>query len=374
MRNKIIISVNSTWNLVNFRSGLIHALHAQGYEIVAVSPPDKYVDKLLSLGVKYIPLSIDSKGVNPIADIFLFFRYLRIFLREQPDIYLSYTVKPNIYGSWAAHFFNVPVINNIAGLGAIFIANGWLKRIVKQLYRVALSRSCHVFFQNDEDKDVFLDGILSDGDKISVLPGSGIDLHHFSYTNRERSGSVVNFLLIARMLWDKGVGEYVEAARILKSKYGNINFSLLGFVDVLNPSAISHDVVDSWEKEGVVTYLGATDDVRPFIINTDCIVLPSYREGTPRSLLEAAAMGRSIVTTAVPGCKDVVSHGVNGLLCQPRNIDDLVDKLEQVFLMSADARAEMGRMGRMMIEAKYDEKIVISAYLSKINTLLHSTD
>ena len=246
MRNKIIISVNSTWNLVNFRSGLIHALHAQGYEIVAVSPPDKYVDKLLSLGVKYIPLSIDSKGVNPIADIFLFFRYLRIFLREQPDIYLSYTVKPNIYGSWAAHFFNVPVINNIAGLVAIFIANGWLKRIVKQLYRVALSRSCHVFFQNDEDKDVFLDGILSDGDKISVLPGSGIDLHHFSYTNRERSGSVLNFLLIARMLWDKGVGEYVEAARILKSKYGNINFSLFGFVDVLNPSAISHDVVESW--------------------------------------------------------------------------------------------------------------------------------
>ena len=374
MRNKIIISVNSTWNLVNFRSGIIQALHEQGYDIVAVSPPDKYVDKLLLLGIRYIPLSIDSKGLNPIADLLLFFRYLKIFLREQPDIYLGYTVKPNIYGSWVAHLFNVPVINNIAGLGSIFIANGWLKRIVQQLYRFALSRSSHVFFQNDDDKDMFLDGVLTNREKISVLPGSGIDLHHFSYAVSESSGDVIKFLLIARMLWDKGVGEYIEAARILKRKYGNIQFSLLGFVDVLNPSAISREVVDSWEKEGVVTYLGAADDVRPFIINADCIVLPSYREGTPRSLLEAAAMGRPIVTTAVPGCKDVVSHGVNGLLCQPRNIDDLVDKLEQVFLMSADARAEMGRRGRMMIEAKYDEKIVISAYLSKINTLLQPTD
>lgn len=373
---KVVIALNSAWNLVNFRAGLIKALVSAGYDVVAVAPPDKYSDNLKELGCRYVPIALDSKGINPFVDFKLLVRFFLILQRERADVYLGYTVKPNVFGSIAAHALGVPVVNNVAGLGSVFIKDGWLVRLVRQLYKLAFSRSTKVFFQNDDDLRMFVDaGLVSIG-QADRIPGSGVDLVRFSDVRQvpiDGSGCI-RFLLIARMLRDKGVFEYVEAARLLKMRYGNVEFGLLGFVDVDNPTAISRVKVDEWVAEGVVTYLGVSDDVASEIAKVDCVVLPSYREGVPRTLLEAAAMGRPIVTTDAVGCRDVVDHGVNGFLCKVKDAADLAEKMEKIILLSPFERREMGLSGRRKVELEFDERLVVEKYLQAVESVLrHST-
>ncbi len=362
---KVVIALNTAWNLVNFRSGLIRALVDSGYEVVAVAPPDEYASRLAALGCRFVPLPMDNKGTHPGRDLLLLWRFYQVLRRERPGVYLGYTVKPNIYGSLASHALGIPVINNIAGLGAVFIKDSWLTRLVRGLYRLALSRSAKVFFQNDDDRQMFVSGGLVGQAVTDRLPGSGIDLDKFAPVILP-SQSPTRFLLIARMLWDKGVGEFVEAAGLLKRRGTNADFCLLGFLDVQNPAAISRKQMDLWVQEGVVLYLGVSDDVRAMIAAADCVVLPSYREGTPRTLLEAAAMGRPIITTDAVGCRDVVDDGMNGYLCRPRDADDLADKMERMAAMSLAERAAMGLRGREKVEREFDEKIVIGKYIDAI--------
>lgn len=369
MKGKLIIALNTAWNLYNFRAGLIRALVAEGYEVVAVAPTDEYAGRLSELGCRFVPLEMDNRGTHPGRDLLLLLRFVWLFRKERPNVYLGYTVKPNIYGSLAAHALGIPVINNIAGLGSVFIKNSWLTRLVRWLYRVALSRSRCVFFQNNDDLDLFVKAGLVAPDKVARLPGSGIDLRAFqpipavSLNNRS-----FRFLLVSRMLWDKGVLEYVNAARIVRQIYPDVEFNLLGFLDVQNPTAISSEQMAAWVKEGVICYHGATDDVKPYLAEADCVVLPSYREGTPRSLLEAVAMGKPIITTDAIGCRDVVDDGVNGFLCLPKNTDDLAEKMEKMVLLEPQRRSEMGKMGRQKVEREFDEKIVIERYLAMIET------
>lgn len=370
VNNKIVIALNAAWNLVNFRAGLIRALVAAGYEVVAVAPPDSYAPRLAKLGCRYIPLLMDNKGTHPGRDLLLFWRFLQLMRKEKPSIYLGYTVKPNIYGSLAAHLSGVPVINNIAGLGTVFIQEGWLTRLVRGLYRLALSRSVKVFFQNNEDRGLFVSGKLVSDTITGRLPGSGIDLGRF--IPMPLPGKIpLRFLLIARMLWDKGVGEFVEAARILKKQGVDAEFCLLGFLDVQNPTAISRQQMDEWMDEGIIRYLGVSDNVVEEIELADCVVLPSYREGIPRTLLEAAAMARPIVTTDSVGCRDVVDDGVNGYLCKPRDAVDLADKISKVIALLHSERTAMGLRGREKIEREFDERIVIDKYLGAIKEILN---
>jgi glycosyltransferase involved in cell wall biosynthesis len=365
---KVVIALNTAWNLVNFRAGLIRALVAEGYEVVAVAPNDEYAPRLAELGCRFVALPMDNKGTHPGRDLLLFFRFLNLLRRERPDMFLGYTVKPNVYGSLAAHILGIPVVNNIAGLGAVFIRDNWLTRLVRLLYKTALSRSRHVFFQNDEDMRLFVEQGLVASDKVSRLPGSGVDLSTFRYAPMlPLENRTFHFLLAARLLWDKGVGEYVEAARMVRRKYPTAKFQLLGFLDVQNPTTVSSAQMDDWVKEGVVEYLGVADDVKPYMAAADCVVLPSYREGVPRSLLEAAAIGRPIVTTDAAGCRDAVDDGVNGLLCRVGDADDLADKLLRMIAMTPEDRELMGQAGRRKMELEFDEKIVIRRYLEVIN-------
>ena len=371
MSKKIVIALNTAWNLVNFRAGLIRALVAQGYEVVALAPHDEYAPRLAALGCRFVALPMDNQGTHPGRDLLLFFRFLKLLGHERPDVFLGYTVKPNIYGSMAAHVLGIPVINNIAGLGTVFIRDSWLTRLVRLLYKTALSRSRHVFFQNNEDMRLFVESGLVSPAKISRLPGSGIDLNIFSFVPIDPSQDrPFRFLLVARLLWDKGVGEYVAAARIVRRKYPTARFQLLGFLDVKNKTAVSSTKMDDWVREGVVEYLGVADDVKPYLAATDCVVLPSYREGVPRSLLEAAAMGRPIVTTNAVGCRDVVDDGVNGLLCHVRDAGDLAKKLECIIAMTPDERERMGDAGRKKMGREFDEKIVIEQYLLAIGKIV----
>lgn len=366
MKPKIVIALNTAWNFVNFRAGLIRALIAAGYEVVAVAPNDSYAARVVALGCRFVPLPMDNQGTHPGRDLLLLVRFYKLLARERPDIYLGYTVKPNVYGSLAAHALGIPVINNIAGLGSVFIKENWLARLVRGLYRIALSRSSKVFFQNNDDRALFVDGGLVRPAMTDRLPGSGIDLVRFLPMALPAQPRL-RFLLIARMLWDKGIGEYVEAARLLKQRGVSADVCLLGFLDVQNPAAISRQQMDEWEAEGAVRYLGVSDSVTDELAATDCVVLPSfYREGVPRTLLEAAAMGRPIITTDTVGCREVVDDGVNGYLVQPRDANDLAEKMEWMISLSSGARTEMGRRSREKVEREFDEKIVIGKYLEAI--------
>ena len=372
---KIIITANTTWNLVNFRSGLISKLVENGFEVIAVSPEDGYRDRLERLGCRYVPLAMDNKGTHPVHDFQLMLGFLKVFLRERPDAVLAYTVKPNVYASLAAQLTGIPIINNISGLGTAFIRGGWMAALVSLLYRVGLSRSKRVFFQNDDDRTLFLEKGLVKRAQTDLLPGSGIDLVHFNamkYGAVEHNENNLVFLMVARLLWDKGVCEYVDAARIVKKRYPETRFQLLGFLDVKNQTAVPREDVELWVREGIVEYLGTSDDVRPFLAASDCVVLPSYREGTPRSLLEAAAMAKPLIATDVPGCREVVQEGVNGYLCEVCNANDLADKMLKLTVMPLELRLLMGTQSRNMAETRFDEQIVIRKYLEVINEVTGS--
>jgi glycosyltransferase involved in cell wall biosynthesis len=378
---KVLIALNSAWNLLNFRAGLIKALVADGHTVVLAAPADENVPALVTLGLRFVDVPMHTHGTNPLTDLVLLWRYVWLLQREQPDVLLAYTAKPNVYASLAARWLGVPVVNNIAGLGSVFIKGGWLARVLKGLYRLALSRSHRVFFQNPDDYRQFVDKSLVRALQCAILPGSGVDLQRFQpvplpnlQVEGEQNLQSTNdrhfvFLMVARILKDKGLQEFADAARLLKSNYPWAEFALIGFKDSQNPNAVSEEQLALWQENGWVTYWGSSADVREPLSLADCVVLPSYREGTPRTLLEAAAMGRPLVATNVPGCREVVLHGLNGLLCRPRDSQDLADQMQAILQMPAEQLAQMGQASRHWVEERFDEKLVIEAYRKVLDEL-----
>lgn len=366
-RTKILIALNTAWNLANFRTGLITALQREGYDVVAASPFDEHAARI---PCRFVELPMDAGGTKILKDAALLLRFVRLLRRERPDVFLGYTIKPNVYGSFAAHLLGIPVINNVAGLGAVFIRGGWLARFVRGLYRLALSRSAHIFFQNPDDLALFVEQKLVSPSRTSLLPGSGVDTTRFTPAAAPTvdADTPFRFLLVARLLRDKGVLEYVEAARELRLQHGTkIECCVLGFADVQNPTAITREELNVWVADGVINYLGEADDVRPHMARAHCVVLPSYREGTPRSLLEAAAMAKPIVTTDAPGCREVVTDAVNGYLCRVQDAADLREKMQRVVDLNADALHEMGAASRCIAEERFDERLVVAKYLKRIS-------
>lgn len=317
-----------------------------------------------TLDVERIAIRIDRAGMNPFADLKLFAEYRRLLRQLRPAAYLGYTIKPNIYGSLAAASLGIPALPNVSGLGTAFIRGGMLQSIVTRLYRFGFARAPVVFFQNDEDQRLFVERRIVRPGQARVLPGSGVDLARFEPAPLPDAPPV--FLLIARLLRDKGVVEFVEAARALRSIMPDARFQLLGPIDEGNRTAITRAELDSWTSEGVVEYLGTTDDVRPFIAAASAVVLPSYREGLPRSLLEGAAMGRPLIAADVPGCRDVVEEDVNGYLCAPRDADALAGAMRRLANLSAAEQLAMGKAGRRRVQERFSEEIVVRAYLDVI--------
>ena len=303
---KILITANSAWYISNFRSNLITKLITDGHEVSILAPHDESVEDLLKLGCQYKDLKMDKKGTSPLRDFFLVVRFYFFFRELRPDCVLSYTVKNNIYGSLAASILKIPILPNVSGLGTAFAEGGWLNNVVTHLSKLAFSKLPKVIFQNEEDKKLFIKKkILNESQTLRVL-GSGVDLDHFSHSPLPGEEQVA-FLLLARMIWHKGVGQFVGATQLLIQEGYEINSRLLGFVDVENKNAISREQIIKWQNDGIIHYAGSTKDVRPYIEAADCVVLPSYyREGVPRSLLEAAAMGRPIITSDSVGCRDTV--------------------------------------------------------------------
>jgi glycosyltransferase involved in cell wall biosynthesis len=358
---KVVLAINAAWNIANFRSGLIRGLQADGWEVVAMAPRDAHVPRIEALGCRFVDMPMHAGGTNPWHDWRLYRRYRAALAAERPTAYLGFTIKPNVWGSLAAQRLGIPVINNIAGLGTAFIRTGWLTAVARTLYRAGLRRSHAVLFQNDDDRRYFIDSGLVDAARTGRVPGSGVDLAHFAVAPLP-DAKPLRLLFIGRLLRDKGVVELVEAARLLQAQQVQVRIALLGFLDVANRSAISRAEVLAWQAEGLVGYLGSTDDVRPHIAAAHAVVLPSYREGVPRTLLEGAAMGRPLIASDVIGCRDAVDDGVNGLLVRVRDAADLAAQIRRFVELDDSARAAMGAASRAKVEREFDERTVVDTY------------
>ena len=366
---KVAIVINSAWQGYNFRLNLAREFKENSYKVVFVAPEDgKYSDKLKQ-EFEFFSVDFKAGGINPIDDLKACFSLYKAYKENRFDIVLNFTIKPNIYSAMVAKLLNINSINNITGLGTVFIKKTLITTIVKLLYRVSLACSTHVFFQNSEDRNYFLSKGLVSANKCKAIPGSGVDTNKFTPIDVDTDG-IFRFLLVARVIQDKGIFEYIDAACILQNKYSNIEFGLLGELDSINRTAISKKKILEFHNDGVINYIGKTDNVREQLANSDCVVLPSYREGSPRSLMEASSMAIPIITTDVVGCRQVIDDGVTGLLCQVKDSSDLVLKMEEILNMTENDREYMGKSGREKMLKEFDESIVINEYINTINNIL----
>jgi glycosyltransferase involved in cell wall biosynthesis len=364
---RIVIALNTSWNIYNFRMSLLKALREQGHEVHTVAPVDEFTNRLTEAGCLHHVLKMDSRGANLIKDMGLFFEFMSVYKKIKPDLILQFTIKPNIYGTLAARVLNIPVINNVCGLGTVFLKKGIVSAIAKRLYKIAFRYPKKVYFQNEDDLLLFTSEKLVAQEITGLLPGSGINISEFVPV--QQKNKIFTFLLVARLIYDKGIEEFIEAIKILK-KYGvEARFQLLGGKDPEHKRGIPANVIDEWVKDGWVEYLGKVENVRDYINAADCVVLPSYREGSPRSLMEAASLQKPIITTNVAGCRQVVEDYYTGFLCEVKNPEDLAVKMDKMMKLSEAERRQMGVNGRRKMEREFSDSHVIRKYLTLINEL-----
>ena len=362
----ICLVCNTSFAIHTYRQGLIRTLIANGATVTVIAPRDRTTALLEQMGCRFVELHVASKGTNPRDDLRTFAALYRHYRAIKPDIVFHYTIKPNIYGTVAGWLARVPSIAVTTGLGYVFIQKSRAAIVAKALYRFAFRFPREIWFLNGDDQRAFVESrLLAHPERARLLNGEGVDLSYFAYTP-PRQKQNFTFVLIGRLLWDKGLGEYVEAARILHKRHPMARFQLLGPAGVDNPSAVTLDTVRAWEREGLIEYLGEAHDVREHIASADCVVLPSYREGVPRTLMEASAMGRPIVATDVPGCREVVADGITGFLCEAKSAVSLADKLQAMMALSSEERRVMGERGRKKVAAEFDEQSVIAQYLTTL--------
>jgi glycosyltransferase involved in cell wall biosynthesis len=365
---KIAIVINTSWNIYNFRLGFIKALQRAGHEVHTIAPLDEFTPHLVEAGCIHHNMRMDRRGANPIKDLALTGELFLTYLKVRPDIILHYTIKPNIYGTFAAALLGIPVINNVCGLGTVFLKKNFASAIAIALYKFAFLFPVKVFFQNQDDLNLFVSKKLISKSQADLLPGSGIDLNEFRPAEFKRNHHFT-FLMISRLIIDKGVIEYIRAIETLRSRGIIARFQLLGHADPEHTRGIELNTIEEWIVNDKVEYLGTTNNVASLIANADCIVLPSYREGTPRALLEAACCAKPIVATDVPGCRQVVIDNFNGLLCKLKDADDLADKMENMLKMKDIQLKQLGENGRKLVERNYDQAIVIEKYINAIGKL-----
>jgi glycosyltransferase involved in cell wall biosynthesis len=359
---KIAVVLNTSWNIYNFRMNFIKELLSQGHEVHTVAPADEYTRHLTEAGCIHHRIKMDSRGANPVKDSALILELFLTYRRIKPDVILHYTIKPNVYGTIAASLLRIPVINNVCGLGTVFLKKNLVSAVAIFLYRISFRFAHKVFFQNSDDLKLFINKNLVSPEAADLVPGSGIDLNKFQPVEYKRNAKFT-FLLISRLITDKGVLEYVEAVKKLKENGFQATFQVLGAKDPEHKRGIKIHVIDEWINSQTIDYLGTTNDVRQFIHQADCIVLPSYREGTPRTLLEAASSSKPIIATDVPGCNHVVVHDFNGLLCKIKDSNDLANKMEEIAGFGDEKLKQFGINGRLKMQAEYDESYVINKYL-----------
>lgn len=366
---KFVLFANTDWYLYNFRRSLALELQSGGHDVLLISPPGEYGQKLLEMGLKWRPLPMERRSLNPARELWLLAYLVRLFRREAPDVVHSFTVKCAIYGSIAARIAKVPVrVNAVAGMGYVFASDDLKARFLRYpvfiFLRVALAGvGCRLILQNPDDVQEFLSAGLIERDRVRLIRGSGVDLAKFSPSVRaqgKEDGSTWVVLMAARLLWDKGVSEYVECARKLRDRKVNVRMILAGMPDDGNPAAVSRAHLEGWAHEGLIEWLGHVDDMPTLLNEIDVFVLPSfYREGTPRSLIEAAGCAKALITTDMPGCREVVSDQDTGLLVPPRDAGALAVAIEKL-VSDPELAHRLGVAARAKALAEFDERSVIA--------------
>ncbi|MET3008695.1 glycosyltransferase family 4 protein [Stenotrophomonas koreensis] len=361
---KIVLFANTDWYLYNFRRSLALALREAGYDVLLVSPDGPYGEKLRALGLRWEPVPMDRSSLNPLREALVLVHLARLFRREQPDIVHGFTIKCAVYGSLAAR---------MAGMGYVFISNSFkarvLRPIVRLLLRLALGGGgARLILQNPDDVALFEQAALVDSTQVRLIPGSGVDCSRFAARQPRNSDGPLRVLLAARLLWDKGIAEYIEAARQLRGQGRPLQFLLAGDPDPGNPAAVDEATVRGWVADGTVEWLGHVDDMPALFASVDMVVLPSYREGLPKGLIEAAACALPLVTTDVPGCREVVSDGVDGLLVPARDADALARAIARL-QDDPELAQRLGEAARAKALAEFDERIVIARTMAVYDEL-----
>lgn len=366
MKPKLVIAYNDCRYVYKFKQNLIRAIQSHGYAITVIAPHDAYAERLASINVSFIPLEIGGRDVNPFRQAYTLWRLRRTLKALRPAAILLFGAKPNILGGFAAMGLNGRVVHNITGLGTTFLRGSYQRNFMLSLYRFAMRSSDTVFFQNIEDKNLFEDSNAVTAEKALLIPGSGVDLLKFS--DLPVSTAPVNRVtFIGRLLFDKGIREFLSAINSLSPSYPHVTFTILGGMEQAVDVGVSCQELSELVQAANIQYLGEVEDVRPYIARSICVVLPSYREGLPRVLLESLAMGVPVIATDVPGCRDVAQHNVNGYLCEVKNEIALRDAMIKMLELPLEKRLLMGSRGRQYIERNFDEKIVIDHYLRAIH-------
>ena len=369
MSIKIALVSNSSWSFYKFRKGIIKNLIDLGYEVILMSPKDEFINELLHLGTKFFELKkMSAKGINPINDIQCYLELKSIYNNIKPDIIFHYTIKPNIYGTYAAYKNKIKNIAVITGLGYTFLNKGIVSKVAIILYKFALNKANKIWFLNVDDKNIFIEKKIASIEKLHIIKGEGIDCNYFMPRKYKETNSIkeVEFLFIGRLLLDKGIKEYYESAKLLREKYPTVKCSILGFLNSNNPQAIDSKEFQKWIDSGIINYYGSVNDVRTYLENCSCVVLPSYREGLSTVLLEAASMCKPLIASNIAGCKEVVDNKLTGFLVEPYSSKDLVDKMEKFFLLTDLEKKIMGEKGREKIQKEFSIENIYEEYKKAI--------
>lgn len=358
--SKVLFLVNHDIVIYNFRLEIVERLLAEGHQVVISSPYGERIDALVELGCEFRPIEIARHGMNPVQELKLLRDYMSLIKEVKPDIVLTFTIKPNIYGGMACTILNVPYVVNITGLGTAVENGGIVQQITVMLYRLALTKVQRVFFQNEENRQFFADRKLAVA-KHAMLPGSGVNLERFSVLEYP-GDETTEFVFISRIMKEKGADQYLEAAEYIRSKYPNTRFHVCGFCEQAYEQRLKE-----LHNRGVIYYHGLVRDVRQVIAKTHCTIHPTYYpEGLSNVLLESAACGRPLITTDRSGCREVIDHGVNGFVVKQKDSRDLIEKIEKFLAMPWEQRRDMGLAGRAKVEKEFDRRIVVEKYLEEV--------
>lgn len=367
MQKRVLILSNHFITLYNFRKELIKKLVEDRHEVFISMPKSKENNFFSNMGCKIIEIPVDRRGINPIKDIGLILNYIKIMKKVKPDVVLTYTIKPNIYGGIASRMCRNKVIHTVTGLGTVYIQDMWLKNIVVLLNRIAFKGASKVFFLNEDNESFYKQlKIISRKQDTSIVPGSGVNLEEFKYIELPTSKKII-FTFVGRVLKDKGIEEFLLAAKELKNNYDNLEFQVVGFVEESKYIQLLKD----YQNQGIIRYLGKRNDIPQIIAGSSCIVLPSYGEGRGTVLQEGAAVGRPLITCDTYGCKDNVEDGYNGYLCKVVDVDSLVAAMEKFIKLPNEEKVMMGKKSREKAEKEFDRNIVIKSYIEAIEKIVN---
>ena len=356
---KVLIMANFDVGLYQFRRELIQSL-LERHQVLLSLPDGSLVRPLEEMGCVFLDTPVDRRGINPVTDLKLFGRYLKLLRKQKPDLVITYTIKPNVYGGLACRMMRIPYAVNITGLGTAFQKQGMLRKLVTFLYKIALKKAKVVFFENSANRDLFADERIVSREKTCLLNGAGVNLEHYAYAPYPREEST-RFLFVGRVMKEKGIGELFDAMELLRAEGENCTLDVLGGYE-----EDYADMIRRHEEAGWLRYHGYVTDVRPYIENAHCFVLPSYHEGMANTNLECAAMGRPVITSNIPGCREAVLDGQSGLLCEAQNAGSLYEAMKRFVSLPVDVRVRMGEAGRRHMEETFDKKKVVSETVARL--------